>query len=127
MENKKRIRLFTIGVALGSIVMYFAVFKNRNVFKSPEEVVLGRMIDHPMKTTDMAACKLGCYQLEGGDLKLYFQKADVSFSDSKTHEKPWPIYTINSEPYTFYCEMGENENMLIDIVRMDGTDTCSCK
>jgi hypothetical protein len=127
VDNKRRVRLFTIGVVFGTIVMYFAVFKNRNIYKSPQEVVLGRMTDNPMKTTDKAECKLKCFNLDGPDLKLYFQKADVSFSDSKTHQKPWPIYTVNSEPYTFYCEVGEDKNRLIDIVLMNGKDTCDCK
>lgn len=93
----KRVRLFIIGVILGSIIMYFFVLKDRNIYLGPEEVIITKIQEGKPQISDLAKCKMQCYSITPTDIKTLLENADIDFGASDVHGKPCKTYLINNE------------------------------
>jgi hypothetical protein len=94
MDFSRRLRLFLIGVVLGSVLMYFYVLKDKNVYKLPKDVIREKLLHFPMQMSTKAACQIKCYQLDTVLLRKAWKNSSIDFSKSKVNEKPCPIYYI---------------------------------
>lgn len=117
----RRLKLFMFGVILGSVVMYFAVFKDRNVYKSPQEVVLEKLLRFPSTANKVSSDKMELNKIKIEEIKELLKNGDVNFSESEVHKKPCPIYKIENnleeKPLkTVFFELCDSTSTLIDVV-----------
>lgn len=132
MNTARRIRLFVFGVVLGSLVMYFLVFKNRNVYKSPSEVIHGKLMSHAMQLSLKAQCNMQCYHISESEIKEILIQSEVNYSKSKVHEKPCPFYALEgktSKGRNLRVEFAECDSLTKVLSAMDLSitgDTCHC-
>lgn len=98
MDFSRRLRLFLIGVVLGSVIMYFYVLKDKNIYKSPKEVIVEKLLHFPLQTSTKAACQLNCTKLDTAQLRKAWTGAEIDLGKSKVDEKPCPLYHITLNP-----------------------------
>lgn len=94
MTNAKRIRLFLMGVVLGSIIMYFFVFKERNVYKSPSEVIHGKLQSKQLQYTKHAQCRMQCRSISESEVLEILKNGEINYDKSQVHDKPCPSYAL---------------------------------
>ena len=97
MKTSRRIRLFVFGVLLGSIIMYMLVFKNRNVYKSPGEVIHGKLQSQPLSYTKHAQCRMQCRNISESEIKEILLQGEVNYDKSQVHDKPCPSYALEGK------------------------------
>ena len=97
MNIARRIRLFLIGVLLGSIIMYFFVFKDRNVYKSPSEVIHEKLQHSKLTFSNKSTCEMNCNAITSAEIQEFLKKSDVNFGASQVHQKPCPIYVMEGK------------------------------
>ena len=129
MDFSRRLRLFLIGVVIGSVVMYFYTFKDRNIYKSPSEVIQDKLTHLPLKITPEATCKIACMQLDTAKLRKQWKNSAIDLSKSLVHEKPCPVYHINLNDsaghlLTTSCAICEEFTVL---QRISSKDSCNCR
>jgi len=131
MNMGKRVRLFIIGVILGSIIMYFFVLKDRNIYLGPEEVIITKIQEGKPKISSKAKCKMDCYDISAAEIKLLLENADIDFSASDVHGKPCKTYIINNEDNS--VELNQVTFQLCDTViilsniEVKSKKTCDCE
>jgi hypothetical protein len=94
MDFSRRLRLFLIGVVLGSVIMYFYVLKDKNIYKSPKEVIKEKLLHFPMQLSTKAACQIACNNLDTSALRKVWLNAEIDLGKSIVDEKPCPLYHI---------------------------------
>ena len=97
MSMTKRVWLFVFGAVLGSIIMYFFVLKDRNIYVGPESIILTKIKEAKLQVSDHAKCRLECQGISGQDIKDLVDHGDVDFGASDVHGKPCKSYIINNE------------------------------
>lgn len=127
MNFGRRLRLFLIGVVLGSVVMYFYFLKDRNIYKTPTEVIKEKLFHNALQLTTLSQCKVDCIKLDTALLRKSWAQSTVDFGASKVHEKPCPIYQIKLDKpvsgiSSFECQVCESFNVLINME----ADSCKC-
>jgi hypothetical protein len=130
MDFSRRLRLFLIGVVLGSVIMYFYVLKDRNIYKSPKEVIKEKLIHLPLQLSSKALCQVNCSKLDTLKLRKLWKEAEIDFSKSKTSEKPCPIYYITlsagfDKTTILNCSVCDDFIVMQEIV--EPMDTCNCQ
>lgn len=130
MDFSRRLRLFLIGVVLGSVAMYFWVLKDKNVYKMPKDVIKEKLTHFPLQLSTKALCQMKCAGLDTQKLRPLWKEADIDFSLSKVNEKPCPIYfiTLNTKELgtkTLHCSVCDDFAVLQEIVQ--SKDTCDCR
>jgi hypothetical protein len=91
-----RLKFYGFGFALGCIVVYFSLIKDRD---RPSFMPEGRVIEFLEKANiqinDHAKCKLDCYSISYDFINAdFWTTADVNFKESATDRKPCPEYYI---------------------------------
>jgi Domain of unknown function (DUF4258) len=133
MNTSRRIRLFVMGVLLGSIIMYFFVFKNRNVYKSPSEVIHGKLQSQHLEYSRHAQCRMQCRSISESEIKEILQNGEVNYSKSQVHDKPCPSYalegkTADGQNVRIVFAECETVTKVITAIDLDTDhDTCDCK
>ena len=120
METKndfgRRLWLFSLGLVIGSVVVYFSVFKNRNFYKSPQEVIIEKLLKYPSTVKQEAKNNMDALHLKGEDIRKILEQGDVEFSNSEVHRKPCPIYFIRNT----------DESVKVQSIRFELCDSTSC-
>lgn len=133
MNTRRRIYLFLVGVILGSIITWFFVLKNRNIYKSPQEVILGRLKSNPLQFSEHSLCRLECTHLTSDEVKALLVDGDVNYSESKVHEKPCPFYAVEGKAkdgreIRAVFESCDSTAKVVTVMNLSaGIDTCECK
>jgi len=97
MKMSKRIKLFVFGAILGSIIMYFFVLKDRNIYLGPEEVIITKIQTGKPQMSPLVKCKMTCLGITPNDIKDLLETADIDFGASDVHGKPCKTYIINND------------------------------
>ena len=132
MNTARRIRLFVFGVLLGSIVMYFFVFKDRNVYKSPSEVIHGKLQSQHLVYSKHAQCRMQCRNISESEVKDILLNGEVNYKKSQVHDKPCPSYALEgktADGQTIRVVFAECDTVTKVITAIDlGTekDDCDC-
>jgi hypothetical protein len=132
MKTARRIRLFVFGVILGSIIMYFFVFKDRNIYKSPSEVIHGKLQSHELVYTKHASCRMRCRGISESEVKAILLNGEVNYKKSQVHDKPCPSYAfegITEDGQNVRIVFAECENVTKVITAIDlgsEKESCSC-
>ncbi len=133
MNTSRRIRLFVFGVLLGSIIMYFFVFKNRNVYKSPSEVIHGKLQSQHLEYSKHALCRMKCRNISESEVKEILLNGEVNYSKSQVHDKPCPSYALEgktSDGQTVRIVFAECDAVTKVITAIDlglANDSCNCE
>lgn len=97
MDFSKRLRLFLVGVVLGSIVMYFLVFKDRDIYKSPQQVIKMQLTANKLEYSKHATCRMECRNISEDEVKAILADGDIDYGKSQVHDKPCPSYAIEGK------------------------------
>jgi hypothetical protein len=130
MDFSRRLRLFLIGVVLGSVIMYFYVLKDRNIYKTPKDVLKEKLLHFPLQLSTKAACGIACNKLDTTLLRKAWKDAEIDFSSSLVNEKPCPIYHITlktaiGDTKVLTCSVCDEFAVLQEI--KDIKDECNCR
>jgi hypothetical protein len=127
----KRLRLFMVGVVIGSVIVYFMVLKDRDIYKTPEQIILTNLTEKPGRLNERPSCLLKCLNADEQVLKEWYKSASVYYSESDVRRLPAPIYKIylKENPYKIEAirvELSRDSSLLLDIYSTAITADCNC-
>lgn len=82
---------------MGSVFMYFYVFKDRDIYKSPQEVIKERLNRGKLIFTKHGECRMKCRNISEAEVRAIMNDGDINYSKSQVHDKPCPSYAIEGE------------------------------
>lgn len=129
MDFSRRLRLFLIGVVLGSVIMYFYVLKDKNIYKTPKQVIKEKLLHFPLQLSTKAACQITCNHLDTAQLRKVWINAEIEFGKSKVDAKPCPIYNITlakaiGDTKVMECSVCDDFVVMQEII--DVNSSCNC-
>jgi hypothetical protein len=98
MSFARRIRLFIIGILIGSLVVWGFLFRGRTFPAwTPEGRVLEALQEHPIRITSEARCMLNCNKISDDDILALIADGVVLFSESDIRGKDIPEYVVEGK------------------------------
>lgn len=131
MNFGRRLKLYLGGFLIGTLVVYFFVYKDRNIYKTPEEIILERAAGNPSDYATRPLCILRCVQAGDSIADSLWRKATVSYKESEVRKKPNPVYRIYFGKNRLgidwvRLEQDPMRNHILDIGLQGVSDTCGC-
>ena len=133
MDFKRRLRLFVIGILLGSGFVYVVLIRNTNFPAwTPNDRVIEQLKENAISISTKLQCQLTAAGLVDKDVAFVLADGKVIFSESKVRDVPEKKYVIEGKASdgrvfkilftpstfkTFALEIAKNENYA-------ATDTC---
>lgn len=96
MPFLRRIKLYLIGVLLGSILVY-GLFHNRIPSWLPETIIKEELREWPLEFTRHANCRMKCRGISKEEIAMILVDGDVNFGKSEVRGKPCPTYAIEGD------------------------------
>jgi hypothetical protein len=134
MSFARRIRLFIIGILIGSLVVWGFLFRGRTFPAwTPEGRVLEALQEHPIRITSEARCMLNCNKITDEDILALIADGDVLFSESDIRGKDIPEYVVegkgkNLKLYKMKFRSEYLTTVLISVLPSPNSNaTCDCK
>ena len=134
MSFARRIRLFIIGILIGSLVVWGFLFRGRTFPAwTPEGRVLEALQEHPIRISSEARCVLDCNKISDEDILALIADGDVLFSESDIRGKDIPEYVIegkgkNQKLYKMKFRTEYLTTVLISVLPSPNSNaTCDCK
>jgi len=134
MSFARRIRLFIIGILIGSLVVWGFLFRGRTFPAwTPEGRVLEALQEHPIRISSEARCMLNCNHITDDDILALIADGDVLFSESDIRGKDIPEYVIegkgkNLKLYKMKFRTEYLTTVLISVLPSPNSNaTCDCK
>ena len=134
MSFARRIRLFIIGILIGSLVVWGFLFRGRTFPAwTPEGRVLEALHEHPIRISSEARCMLNCNHITDDDILALIAEGDVLFSESDIRGKDIPEYVIegkgkNLKLYKMKFRTEYLTTVLISVLPSPNSNaTCDCK
>ena len=134
MSFARRIRLFIIGILIGSLVVWGFLFRGRTFPAwTPEGRVLEALQEHPIRISSEARCMLDCNKISDEDILALIADGDVLFSESDIRGKDIPEYVIegkgkNQKLYKMKFRSEYLTTVLISVLPSPySNSTCDCK
>jgi len=134
MSFARRIRLFIIGILIGSLVVWGFLFRGRTFPAwTPEGRVLEALQEHPIRITSEARCMLNCNKITDEDILALIADGDVLFSESDIRGKDIPEYVVegkgkNQKLYKMKFRSEYLTTVLISVLPSPNSNaTCDCK
>jgi hypothetical protein len=134
MSFARRIRLFIIGILIGSLVVWGFLFRGRTFPAwTPEGRVLEALQEHPIRISSEARCMLNCNHITDEDILALIADGDVLFSESDIRGKDIPEYVVegkgkNLKLYKMKFRSEYLTTVLISVLPSPNSNaTCDCK
>ena len=134
MSFARRIRLFIIGILIGSLVVWGFLFRGRTFPAwTPEGRVLEALHEYPIRISSEARCMLNCNQIKDEDILALIADGDVLFSESDIRGKDIPEYVVegkgkNLKLYKMKFRSEYLTTVLISVLPTPNSNaTCDCK
>jgi hypothetical protein len=134
MSFARRIRLFIIGILIGSLVVWGFLFRGRTFPAwTPEGRVLEALQEHPIRITSEARCMLNCNKISDEDILALIADGDVLFSESDIRGKDIPEYVVegkgkNQKLYKMKFRSEYLTTVLISVLPSPNSNsTCECQ
>lgn len=123
----RRLLLYFIGFSIGSIIVYFLFFKDKDRSFFPSGIVLDSLRSKDIIIDQRTACMLACYEINEKNLKDLLDDGDVNFSKSSPRQEP-KIYLVetdapNGEELELKFELG-SQAKLLSVFPLK--ENCSC-
>lgn len=131
-KNVKRVSLFVFGALIGSLAMYFMVFKDKSYFKTPEQTIKDQLKSRAFVLTKHGACRMECRGITEQEIKQLFINGSVNYDKSEVHEKPCKKYalegkTADGQNVRIICGLCDLETKIITAIDLGlEKDTCAC-
>jgi hypothetical protein len=131
-QNMRRFRLFFTGVILGSIVMYFMVFKDKNYFSTPEQVIKEQLLKRKLIFTKHGQCRMECRGISEAEVKEVMKSGSVNYKKSEVHATPCKKYAVEgktADGQNVRIVYGLCDTLTTVITAIDlglEKDTCAC-
>ena len=93
MPFLRRIKLYVIGVLLGSVLVY-GLFHNRIPSWLPATIIKEELREWPLLFSKHASCRMECRDISEAEISMILEEGDVIFSKSRVRDKPCPSYAI---------------------------------
>lgn len=84
----KRLFLYLIGFFIGSILVYFMLFKDKSRSFLPSSIILDSLKANEIIYDQHIECILSCYQISNKNIRQMLDDGDVIFSESQPRETP---------------------------------------
>jgi hypothetical protein len=133
MSFGRRLRLFILGILLGSLVVWAFLFRGRTFPAwTPEGRVLEALQEQPIKISKHAACLLECFHISNNDVVEILRSADVIFSESSIRDKEIPEYVLegkalDGKTHKLKFRSEYMSSYLITVINTPETiQTCAC-
>ena len=134
MSFARRIRLFILGILIGSLVVWGFLFRGRTFPAwTPEGRVLEALNEHPIRISSEARCMLNCNHITDEDILALIADGDVLFSESDIRGKDIPEYVVegkgkNLKLYKMKFRSEYLTTVLISVLPTPNSNaTCDCK
>jgi len=134
MSFGRRIRLFIIGILIGSLVVWGFLFRGRTFPAwTPEGRVLEALQEHPIRISSEARCMLNCNHITDEDILALIADGDVLFSESDIRGEDIPEYVVegkgkNLKLYKMKFRSEYLTTVLISVLPSPNSNaTCDCK
>jgi hypothetical protein len=134
MSFARRIRLFILGILIGSLVVWGFLFRGRTFPAwTPEGRVLEALNEHPIRISSEARCMLNCNHITDEDILSLIADGDVLFSESDIRGKDIPEYVVegkgkNLKLYKMKFRSEYLTTVLISVLPTPNSNaTCDCK
>lgn len=133
MPFKRRLFLFFTGVFFGILIMYFGIFKDRDIYKSPSEIINSRLTSAKLELTKHGECRMKCRGISLEEVKEILRTGEIIYSKSQVHDKPCPSYayegkTTDGQNVRIIYALCDSTAKVVTAIDLDiETDTCSCK
>ncbi|MEZ5172476.1 MAG: hypothetical protein R2850_02940 [Bacteroidia bacterium] len=133
MDFRKRLRLFIIGILLGSGFVWVFLFRGRDFPAwTPQGRVLETLRENPIKISAKARCKMECLGVTGDDIVTLLNNAEVKFGDSNIRNREIPEYLLegkgqDSRAHKMMFRSEYKSTYLIDIQEDYEGKSCSCE
>jgi len=134
MSFARRIRLFILGILIGSLVVWGFLFRGRTFPAwTPEGRVLEALNEHPIRISSKARCMLNCNHITDEDILSLIADGDVLFSESDIRGKDIPEYVVegkgkNLKLYKMKFRSEYLTTVLISVLPTPNSNaTCDCK
>jgi len=120
------------GVLLGSVLMYFYVFKDRDIYKSPQQVITEKLEKGKFEYTKHGACRMDCRGISEAEIKDILKNGDINYKKSDVHGKPCPSYAYEgrtNDGQEVRIVFGSCDSITKLITAIDlkvEKDTCDC-
>lgn len=132
MTFKRRIKLFFIGMLLGTGVVILFFGDKLNLFTSwmPNDRVLLRLQQTELQMTPTAKCQLDCFNISRQEIDDLINEGNVNFSESKTQQEPLKYYVEHSNEnlghYFLVFEAADSTSTIIKAGLHNSHKSCDC-
>jgi hypothetical protein len=126
MNLFSRILTYVFGVLLGSLMVYFMLFRNRERNLAgwlPKERIMAQIKENPITMTPQAICALNCLGLSESALKEKISAGTINFSRSEVRNEPCPVYFIEIRDIFLNVEVCEKSSQLLNL---NSDKSCDC-
>lgn len=126
-------RLFIIGILLGSGFVWVFLFRGRDFPAwTPQGRVLETLRENPVKISAKARCKMECLNLTGDDVLELLNNAEVKFGESNIRNREVPEYLLegkgsDAKLHQMMFRSEYKSTYLIDIVEENEGKPCNCE
>jgi hypothetical protein len=98
MNKSRRILLFSAGIFLGSIMVYFALIRGRNrTYWLPGNRVKELIQKSKIVYSVHAKCIMDCWQIDIENMRAIIKKGDVNFKESNVRNASRSSYAVDGE------------------------------
>lgn len=98
MDFKRRLTLFLAGILLGTVFIYFILFRNREFPAwTPNGRVLQAFKSAPVRMDNKTKCLILCHGVNNDDIILLINDGKVLFSESDIRNKEIPEYVVRGK------------------------------
>ena len=130
MPLYKKLVFFGLGIALGSLMVYF-IFGNRDIQCSyfPTDRVLSDLRKKEIAWSDKAICQNTSLEMDSLDLQLLFTASKIDFQNSDTRKEPCGVYQLQLENFrnTLLTATVENCDSTVTILGFGGELIPTCE
>lgn len=134
MKNARRIVLFSFGILLGCVMVYFVLIRGRDrTYWLPGNRVKELILKSEIIYSPHAKCMMKCRKISQDNVMEILKNGNVNFKESNIHRTPCPTYAIEGE-------LSGNKKMRILVTTVDSIaeietaisldfqkDSCFCK
>ena len=128
MKIYHRIRVYTVGLLMGCVLVYFILIKDKNRgYWLPENRVKEQVRKSRIVFSEHAKCIITCKGISEEETKDVLKNGDVNFRNSDTHQVPCPSYVFEGKDVTVLCTVCDSISEVINVIRLnEKQDTCLC-
>jgi len=121
----RRLKLYLIGVVIGSIFVYFVLFRGRNADSwLPANQVLKKFENKRWIFNERQECILNCLSPNKA-LSEQVKDAKILFSKSSPRKKPYPMYVLQFSDIEATIKLELEEDM-ISVKVIEHKARCNC-